>query len=469
MIIPFVASILFFTFIGLLSIIKNKHTNADYLLAGSSIKPWLVAISAVATSNSGYMFIGMIGYTYKYGLSSVWIMFGFIFGDFLSSIFIHKKIRMKTSQRGVLSFAGILSQWTAGEYKYLRLLLGLISVIFLGGYAAAQLNAGSKALHVLFNWHYAIGAIVGAVIVVAYCSVGGIRASIWTDAAQSFVMMGAMLMLFCVAIYNIGGVLLLVEKASAVSPEYFSLIPHHMALNSLLGALLFVIGWTFAGFGVIGQPHIMVRFMTMDTPRSINKVRAYYYAFYTVFSILTIGVGLCARLLLQNTATFDAELALPILALQILPPSLVGVMLAGLFAATMSTADSQILCCTAAITRDIFQHKTPYWLTKISTVIITGIALAFALFGTQNVFELTTMTWSVLAAAFAPLLLIYVLGGKPTERVSIAIVVIGIACTLMHRALGYNVYIHAVVPGMVGGILVWAINWYINKRKIISS
>ena len=91
MIIPFVASILFFTFIGLLSIIKNKHTNADYLLAGSSIKPWLVAISAVATSNSGYMFIGMIGYTYKYGLSSVWIRFSFIFGDFLSSIFIENK------------------------------------------------------------------------------------------------------------------------------------------------------------------------------------------------------------------------------------------------------------------------------------------------------------------------------------------------------------------------------------------
>ena len=99
-----------FVIIGILSTLKNRHTNADYLLAGQSVKPWLVALSAVATNNSGFMFIGMIGYTYAVGLSSIWLMIGWIFGDFLASTFIHKRLRVVTEKENVLSFAGVLSR-----------------------------------------------------------------------------------------------------------------------------------------------------------------------------------------------------------------------------------------------------------------------------------------------------------------------------------------------------------------------
>ena len=239
----FGAFLLLFVIIGILSTLKNRHTSVDYLLAGHSVKPWLVALSAVATNNSGYMFVGMIGYTYSVGLSSVWLMIGWIFGDFLASTFIHKRLRVTTEKERVLSFAGVLSRWHGTDYRILRIVCGIITVAFLGTYAAAQLNAGSKALHVLFDWDYSVGAIIGAVMVLLYCFAGGIRASIWTDAAQSFVMIVAMGLLFFVAVSEIGGVSAFSTGLDNVSPSYMDLFPSNLPFGGIAGPFLFVLGW----------------------------------------------------------------------------------------------------------------------------------------------------------------------------------------------------------------------------------
>jgi Na+/proline symporter len=132
-----------FVAIGAASVLKSRGTNRDYLLAGHDVKPWLVALSAVATNNSGYMFVGQIGYTYEVGLSSIWLMVGWIAGDLVASLVIYKKLRVITEERDLLSFGGLLSRWHGTDYGRLRVLVGVITVVFLGTYAAAQLKAGS--------------------------------------------------------------------------------------------------------------------------------------------------------------------------------------------------------------------------------------------------------------------------------------------------------------------------------------
>jgi len=346
--ISFIAFLLLFVLIGVLSVKKRKKNSQDYLLAGQSVKPWLVALSAVATNNSGYMFIGMIGFTYTSGLQSIWLMVGWILGDLIIGSFVFKGIRGVTEKNDILSYGGLISRWHGTEFKKLRFLVGLITVIFLGVYAAAQFKAGSKALHVLFGWDYSTGAIIGSVIVFLYCLSGGIRASIWTDAAQSIVMIFAMTMLFVVGVSNVGGFSEYISQLDAVAPGFLSVRPTGLLMDNSIGIMLFILGWIFAGFGVVGQPHIMVRFMTLDDVKNINKTRAYYYIWYIAFYTITIGVGLTARLILPETSTFDAELALPMISQKLLPEILIGVVLAGIFSATMSTADSQILSCSAA-------------------------------------------------------------------------------------------------------------------------
>ncbi len=453
----FLAFLLLFVVIGLFSLRERRKNSNDYLLAGHNVKPWLVALSAVATNNSGYMFIGMIGYTYSVGISSIWMMIGWVLGDFIASLIVHRPVREMTERHGVHTFGGLLSHWHDTNYSVLRFIVGLITLVFLGTYAAAQLSAGSKALHVLFDWQLYSGALIGTVIVLLYSFAGGIRASIWTDAAQSIVMIIAMSMMLYTTVDNLGGLAGFTQQLNLVDSGYLSLMPQDMSYGPLIGGLGFILGWFFAGFGVAGQPHIMVRFMTMDKPENITRVRLYYYSWFTLFFGMTIGVGLAARVLLPEADNFDAELALPMLAQELLPPYLVGMVLAGIFAATISTADSLILSCSASLTRDFHHQRVDHYLvTKGGTVVISLLALGIALMSDKSVFALVLDAWGVLGAGFAPLLTVYALGRRPTQSLAIAMMVGGIA---MVYAWPYLVpgLTYAVAPGILTGFVIYFI------------
>ena len=452
-----------FSLVGFLSVIKKKNTSLDYLLANQEIKPWLAAISAIATSNSGYMFIGQIGFTYIYGLQSVWLMFGLIFGDFVSSFFVHKSIRKKSEELKVFSFANLISKWHGENYRYVQLFGGLIILIFLSTYAAAQLNAGSKSMHILFGLDYRLGAIIGGIIVLLYCFSGGIRASIWTDAAQSLVMIVAMFLMVFFGIKDLGGFLSVIDKLHRVSPDYMKWFPSTDFSNFFLAPFLFVAGWFFSGVGVIGQPHVMVRFMTINNTKNIPKTRIYYYTWYMLFYSLTILAAFIARLLIPEIDNIDPELALPTLALNLLPEFFVGIVLAGIFAATMSTADSQILACTASVTNDILSKKNNYLINKLVTLIVTVFVVIIAIEGDKNVFNLVLMSWSTLACCFSPLLIINALKQKVSEFLSIIMMVIPLITLLLWRYFDLNYIIYEVAPGILSGIFTFFIFRVLRK------
>ena len=453
-----------FTLIGSLSVLKKKNTSLDYLLANQEVKPWLAAISAIATSNSGYMFIGQIGFTYVYGLQSVWLMFGLIFGDFISSLFVHKNLRKKSQELKVVSFANLVSQWHGKNYKYVQLFGGLIILIFLSTYAAAQLNAGSKSMHVIFGLDYRLGAIIGGVIVLLYCFSGGIRASIWTDAAQSFVMIVAMFLMVFFGIKEVGGVSIFIDELHKISPDYMKWFPSTNFSEFLLAPYMFIIGWFFSGVGVIGQPHVMVRFMTIDSTKNIPKTRIYYYTWYTLFYLFSILAAFVARLLIPETNNIDPELALPTLAQSLLPEFFVGVILAGIFAATMSTADSQILACTASITNDLSLNKNNnYLINKLATLIITVFVVTIAINDNKNVFNLVLMSWSTLACCFSPLLIVNSLKQKVSEFSSLMMMIIPLITLIVWRHYELNTYIYEVAPGITSGVLTFFVFKLLRK------
>ena len=446
--------LLLFTLVGSLSVLKKKNTSIDYLLANQEIKPWLAAISAIATSNSGYMFIGQIGFTYVYGLQSVWLMFGLIFGDFISSLFVHKNLRKKSQELKVVSFANLVSKWHGKNYKYVQLFGGVIILIFLSTYAAAQLNAGSKSMHILFGLDYRLGAIIGGVIVLLYCFSGGIRASIWTDAVQSLVMIIAMLLMVFFGIEKLGGFSSFINQLHEVSPDYMKWFPSTNFSEFYIAPYMFIIGWFFSGLGGIGQPHVMVRSMAIDNTKNIPKTRIYYYTWYTLFYSLTILAAFVARLLIPETNNLDPELALPTLALNLLPEFFVGLVLAGIFAATMSTADSQILACTASITNDLLLNKkNNYFINKLVTLIVTVFVVTIAINDNKNVFNLVLMSWSTLACCFSPLLIVNSLQQKVSEFLSLMMMIIPLVTLLLWRYFGLSEFIYEVAPGIVSGIL----------------
>ncbi|AMX04228.1 sodium/proline symporter [Microbulbifer thermotolerans] len=467
MLISFLFFLAVFAAIGISSFLKSRGTKKDYYLASQDVPPFLVGLSAVATNNSGYMFIGVIGYTYATGLASVWLMVGWILGDFLGSLWVHKSLCRATRDTGESSYAGVLSHWGGAQFKIWQRLAGLLSLLFLLAYASAQLVAGGKALYVLLDLPIWSGAVVGGVIVAAYCLAGGIRASIWTDAAQSVVMIVAMGTLLVVATNSIGGVDAAIRAMGQVD-GFLNWYPRDLLLPGVAGGVIFAFSWLFAGLSVIGQPHVMVRFMALDSPDRMMQARLWYYLWFTAFYAMATGVGMLARIMLSDPGSFDAELALPMMAVELLPPVAVGLILAGVFAATMSTADSLVLSCSAALTHDLLpQRIEKNWMLKLATMLIAAAAVIWALLNKQSVFSLVVLSWSSLASAFAPLLMVLALGARPGERLCIAMSIAGLATALLWRWLGWQEYVYEGMPGILAGLLVFGVaRWLVREPAL---
>lgn len=463
----FLIFLLAFLAIGMSSVLIRKKTQEDYLVAGKSVPAWLTRLSAVATNNSGFMFIGMIGLTYKTGLSSIWLMIGWIIGDLMASLLAVDKIHVASRSQKVHSFGGLLGHWHDTDHHHLRRIAGILTVFFLTLYAAAQLKAGSKATAVLLDWEPSAGILIGALIVLLYSTAGGLRASIWTDAAQSIVMIFGMLVLILGGVQIAGGWENAWHKLAQVEPHYLDWFPN----TSMLEIVLFITGWLFGGIAVIGQPHIVIRFISLDESHSINRMRLFYYSWFTLFYGFTIIVGLLSRIAFPETADFDAELALPTMAQAIMPDIFVGLVLAALFAATLSTADSLILSCSAALTRDFIQHPGrthSLIVAKLATLVVLSVAATIALTGTQSVFALVLDAWGLLGSAFVPLIIVYALGYRCTQPLAISMIVIGVVSFLLWQQVGMGGMLYSVAPGILSGLLCFTAALPLAQAKKVS-
>lgn len=456
----FLFFLLLFVAVGLWSTRQQTVQENDFLLAGGTVSPLLTALSAAATKNSGYMFIGLMGYIYNFGLSAIWLVCGFLFGDLIAFCLVHKRLREATKQTNALSFAELLSKWNGGNYRKLRATIGFITLVFLSIYAAAQLNAGGKALHALFEWHPSSGAWIGAGLTLVYCMSGGLRASIWTDAAQSLLMMFAMLLLLGSAIHHAGGLSPFVGKLDQVSPSFLDL---GVARFGSIGATaLFATGWLFNGLGVTGQPQVMVRFMALDDSKHMRKTGIYYFLWSSLFLSVTLVVGLASRLFIEKVGSFDAELALPTLAQTLLPGIATGVVLGGVFAATISTIDSQILSCSAVLSDD-FKLGKGLRAKRLSTLAVVVVSLAVALFAPANVFTLVIVAWSALACTLGPLVIVHAIGKRPTEVQALFMMFVGLSVVVVWRFLGWNQSLYEGAPGILLPLLLFSLCAKINK------
>lgn len=451
----FVLFLLLFTIVGIYSSSRQQNTTTDYLLASRKVNPWLTGLSAFATAHSGGMFISTIGWTYTVGISSVWLLVGWFVGDYLAWFFVHKPLRIISESTQTETIGAFLGQQKQG-YSAIAAVAALITIIFLGAYAAAQLLAGSKALYVIFGWSYGWGILLGASIVLAYCFSGGIRASIWTDALQSVLMTISMLLLLVVALRSCGGIGGLWFELGQIDPTLVDPMPQGLAY----GFSWFMLSWLVAGLGVVGQPHIMVRAMAINDAAKLGISRNLYAISYVIFSTAAVLVGLSARVLLPNLLDGgDPELALPQMAIALLPAVLVGIILAGIFSAVVSTADSQILACSAALTQDLVPSMgRNYKLVKIGTAVVTAIVIAIALGSDKNMFALGVFAWSALASGLAPLLMLRVWRCPVSAPLGVTMMIAGIAtAAIWNGVLQLSSSVYEVLPGMSVGFLVYGI------------
>lgn len=391
------------------------------------------------------MFIGLVGSVYTVGYSGAWIMVGWVLGDWVTWFFVHRRLRESSELVQANTIPAFLAHGMKGGH-WVAAVAGLLILVFLSIYASAQLNAGGKALEA-FGIDATIGVLAGAAIVLIYCVSGGIRASIWTDAVQCVVMFISMTLLLIVVIASLGGIGATIDVLGKID-GYTDWKP-----DTKVGFPLFMLSWMFAGLGVVGQPHIMIRAMAIDSPDSVAKARRIYMVWNVLFAIICVTAGLVARAYF-TTPLEDPQMAFPLLSKAVFPGVLVGMMLAGLFAAIISTADSQVLSCSAALTQDLlprFRSKepaNPYLTAKLGTVFVTACVLVAALFG-RDVFAKVVFAWSAMAASLGPLMIVRVLGWKISATTAIAMMLSGLATVILWIfVLEWNGSVYEAMPGM---------------------
>ena len=399
------------------------------------------------------MFIGLTGAVYTSGISAGWLMVGWVVGDWLAWLFVHKRLREDSERVSVTTIPGFLAHGLSRP-RLVAGLSGVLILVFLGVYASAQLTGGGKALST-FDIPPTLGVVFGALMVLAYCFAGGIRASIWTDAIQSVVMFGSMLTLLAVGLTSLGGVGAMWSTLQAIDATQGTTLTQWIP-ETKFGFLWFFAGWMFAGVGVVGQPHIMIRAMAINSPENIASARRIYLVWNALFAAMCISVGLLARAILGGDV--PAEMAFPALTEAVLPSVMIGVMLAGLFAAIISTADSQVLSCSAALTQDITPRLgRTYYGVKMGTVFVTTAALVLALTG-QSVFDKVTFAWSALAGALGPLMIVRVMRWPISTTAATTMIAAGLGAVLLWRfGLQWQGHIYDALPGMTVGFAIYGI------------
>ena len=458
MLISFLGFFLFFTLAGVASTFFKKNTVEDYLLASRNIPHWMVGLSYGATISSGATFIGFAGLAYSSGLVAVCATVGLMIGDHIAWNMAGDKIRDTAAKKKIHTYPTLIGKLGGGDFKLVTTIASLLTVVFLGTYCAAQLVAGAKIGTALFDWDYTYFVFAGAGVLLAYCWAGGIRASIWTDAIQAFIILLSLLLLVVAAYREIGGFDVLFTQIKEIDPALLD--PFQMKL-----AYIFM-GWIGFGIGVLGQPQLVVRHMVAKSKSDIIAAKRIYLTWRWTVLALSVLSGFMARVLIPESAgAFDPELSIPALWEDLLPPVLVGFLVAGLFSATMSTADSLLLSASSALTQNLLPSwRNSYAMARLGTVVVIALTVCIALFAGKGVLALVVLAWGAMASALGPLMVVQLLGAKISETTAVGMMLGGFGTALLWR---YGLELHTtlldLIPGMGAGFAIFTLSVLLQK------
>lgn len=459
MLVSFLFFFCLFTGIGMASSLWRKNTIEDYFLASRNIPAWLVALSFGATISSGATFIGFAGLAYHSGLLAVVSVSALTIGDYVGWRIAGDKIRNKAHQRQAHTYPSLIGKLGPKDHPYVTLIAAILTIIFLGTYCSAQLVAGGKIGQALFGWNFNYFVIIGALVLLAYCWSGGIRASIWTDAVQAVMIMISLIVLIVAGLQEVGGFSAMWQTLSAADPELtnpiqFAFIPAF-------------IGWFAFGVAILGQPQLMVRHMVARDEKDIITARRIYFAWrWTVLGLACLS-GMIARVMIPAGDSFDPELSIPALWEDLLSPIFVGFLLAGLFSATMSTADSLLLSASSALTQHVIpKWRDSYMFARIGTVFVIIVTISIAMVADRGVLKLVIVAWNCLGSALVPLILVQLFGQTLSQKTAVTMMLCGLATALFWRyGLGWSKELMEIIPGMAVGFVIFGIGKLAEKKN----
>lgn len=410
--------------IGLYSAKFAKRSDEDYFLAGRSLGRWVAALSASASSESGWVTLGLVGWAFTSGVSAYWIIPGCVLGFIFNWFVIAGRLRDRSIELSALTIPDLFAFNFRERIPLLRTLSVLVIMVAMLLYVAAQLAAAGKAFSASFDGiDYTVGVLIGAAVVLLYTVVGGFRAVCWTDFLQALLMVATLVVFPIYLLFTQGGFAFVGQQLRTIDPQLLRFTPDKTG-PAFIG-FLFGSGALGINFGYPGQPHVLIRFMALKSRGEAiaGGLISVVWAVMVYWGAVT--VGLMARALTADGAAWgqqllegeNHELSLVLSAMHLLPGVMSGLVLAAVLAAICSTADSQLVVAASAAASDLYgrlfrrSRASSHMLVNRVVVFAIGVgAVLLVIDKDVKVYQyVLEYGWAILGASFGPQLILVLL------------------------------------------------------------
>lgn len=451
----FIVFIFYFVFmvgIGLVFFFRSKGGGEKaYFLGGRQMGPWVSALSAGASDMSAWVLMGLPASIYAAGIGQAWIAIGLAIGYAISWTVQAPRLRRFTIEAGdAITIPQYLTNRFLSKSKALQIICAVIFLVAYTIYAASSVKACGTLFNTVMGIDATVAMYVAACIIIGYTFLGGFSAVCWTDFFQGLLMLAALLVapLFALILIKSGQTV----GASAPLPEgYWNLFTNWKDVLSGLG-------W---GLGYFGMPHIIVRFMSVRSDKDLKKSAKIGITWNILIVFFSVAAGCIGHMFLGEVA--DSSTVFIQMVRTIFPAAISGILLSAILAASMSTADSQLLASASAFASDVYKpiirknkasDKEMLWAGRFVVLIIAVIAVLIASNpNSGTIMGLVENAWGVFGAAFGPTILLSLFWKRFTFEGAVAGILAGAIVDIAWLVFMSSFGLYEIIPGfIVGGL-----------------
>lgn len=436
---------------------RRMSDTLDFFLGGRRLGGFVAAISASASSSSAWTLLGVSGAAYVWGLPALWLFPATLLGFVVNWVWVGPRLMDLSRRENAVTLTDVIVGSHGSPLRPFIVALSSFIVLFsFLFYIAAQFQAAGNGFISVFDLSMTMSVLIGAGIIVLYTLLGGFWAVSVTDVLQGLLMAATAIVLPFIALAAVGGFDALTHGLSvAASPDDLPYGPPH----TLIAATGFVLGTLGIGLGYPGQPHVVNRFMALDSSRSLARGRFVAISWALIIYAGMLLLGLCGRVLYPAVA--DGEQIFFEVANRLMSPVLAGVMLAAVLSAIMSTADSQLLVAGSSVTHDWqpagADSRRALLVSRLMVLALSVVAVLLALYAPQAIFSRVLFAWHAVGSAFGPLLVLRLAGFDIRPAATLASLAVGFGLTVIIHLFpdAPGDYLERLLPLALAFLIAW--------------
>lgn len=453
---------------------SNNNTSEDFYLGGRKLGPIVTAMSTEASDMSAYLLMGVPGLAFFCGVAEAsWTAIGLSIGTYLNWLIVAKRLRRYSAVTHAITVPDFLAKRFRDNTKLIETIGALTIIVFFVPYTASGFSACGKLFNSLFGFDYMTSMIISAAVIVAYCATGGFMAASVTSLIQSIVMTIALVVVLVFGINSAGGWDVVVENAKAV-PGYLSFTASTDIFAAEAGSYsLLSIASTLAwGLGYFGMPHVLIHFMAVESEEKLTISRRVGSIWVVISLSAAVIIGIIAYSMAKAgvIAMPESESAAENMIVNVsaviaqagvIPAIVAGIIIAGILAATMSTADAQLLGAASGVTHNLINNvfgvklsdKKSMLIARITVVIVALFGVYFASDPNSSIFRVVSFAWAGFGATFGPVMLMSLFWKRCNKYGAIAGMITGAAMVFVWKflvkPLGGLFSIYELLPAFV--------------------